>query len=152
MSASCCLPKFSARSYGRVYLHNWLLFTHSHTSSHRFQLSAFRPVFPHCLPENCLDFLVAGDNAIRQYFPVLSEAAALRAFPLAMLTLQVGGKSRQCPCPLHGSGNNTLCQGASPQRPTPSSMGTCRPFTELIFLMTSYMHVFISSSSMAMTL
>lgn len=37
-----------------------LLFTHSHTSSHRWQLSALGPMFPHCLLENCASRFLCG--------------------------------------------------------------------------------------------
>lgn len=37
-----------------------LLFTHLHTSFHRFQLSALRPVFPHCLLEHCVPRFFGG--------------------------------------------------------------------------------------------
>lgn len=59
----------------------------------------------------CLDFSVAGDNAIRQHFPVLSEAAALRGFPWPRsLSRWAGGAdSVRAPCTDRGT---VLCAKA----------------------------------------
>lgn len=113
MSASCCIPKFSARSYERVYLHNWLLFTHSHTSSHRFQLSALRSVFPHCLLENCLGFSVAGDSAILTALPCPHGGSSPWGFSLAVLTPRWAGGAASARAPSTGRGT-VLCAGAAP--------------------------------------
>lgn len=148
MSVSCCIPKFSARSYRRVYLHNWLSCfspTHIHPLTDSSCLLSGPCSRTACWKTVCLGFSVAGDNDIRQHFPVLSEAAALRGF-LWPCSLSTGSRTVRAP-------SIAVCRGwALPQRPPPSSTGACRPSTELIFLMTSHAHVFLSSSSMPMIL
>lgn len=145
MSASCCIPKFSARPYGRVYLHNWLN-CFSPTRIHPFTDAS-------CLLSGHVPTSPAGKLRVSVFrwqllMPSASIPCPLRGsstsgFSPVVHSVQVGGRSRSVRAP---------SPARDTARPTPCSMGTCRPFTELIFLMTSHMHVFISSSSIPMIL
>lgn len=77
MSASCCIPKFSARPYGRVYLHNWL--------------NCFSPTHIH--PFTDASCLLSG------HVPAL-PAGKLR---VSVFRWQLLMPSDSIPCPLGGS-------------------------------------------------
>lgn len=85
-----------------------LLFTHSHTSFHRCQLSALRPRSRiACWKTACLGFSVAAPNAIRQHSLSSRRQQYFGLFPGRALS--PGGREEpQCPCPHHGSGQRSV--------------------------------------------
>lgn len=109
MSASCCIPKFSARPYGRVYLHNWLnCFSPTHIHPFTDASCLLRPRSRiACWKTACLGFSVAAPNAIRQHSLSSRRQQYFGLFPGRALS--PGGREEpQCPCPHHGSGQRSV--------------------------------------------